>query len=126
MFPAAKPGRKPAVSMRKRLDHLENLVKNAMSGESPEEDQIGSSNSPETIGRSEKSVTQNESHEARDANSRQASDDDDAVREVWDSSGSVVRGSKDAAYVGATHWAAILDDVIPLFIALLLVPAKPL
>ncbi|KAH6694968.1 fungal-specific transcription factor domain-containing protein [Leptodontidium sp. MPI-SDFR-AT-0119] len=96
--------RKPAVSMQNRLKHLESLVKDVMSGQSPS------------------SVTQHVDDRSVDQSSttwRMASISDESKSrptvDVGPSShlsGNVMfRPNEKSTYVGATHWAAILEDI---------------
>jgi hypothetical protein len=103
-FPSPATRRKPPVSMQNRLKHLESLVKDVMTGQSPSAPPIdqnahnGSrkspSNSPSTSGADFVNYRQN-----------------DAAATSAASSGQVLLGSSESTYVGATHWAAILEDV---------------
>jgi hypothetical protein len=103
-FPSPAARRKPTVSMQNRLKHLESLVKDVMTGQSPPMQHVddtahhrnGSStmNSPKNPG-----VGQAPYHEK------------EVIATSSASSGQVLLGSNESTYVGATHWAAILEDV---------------
>lgn len=79
--------------MQNRLEHLESLVKGAMASQPSDEsiDPGGEFHSPLP-----NLTPQLQSHAEIGAS---------------DASGRVVLGPNDATYVGATHWAAMLDDV---------------
>lgn len=85
--------KKPAISMQNRLKHLESLVKGAMASQPSDEpiDPGGKSHSPL-------------SGPALQLHKRVEMDTSDA-------SGRVILGPNEATYIGATHWAAMLDDV---------------
>ena len=97
-FPVAAARRKPAVSMHNRLKHLESLVKDVMTSQNPvqpaplEDTPHGTG----TEGSCEPQVSENL------RSSRVSSPP---------ASGQVLLGTNESTYVGATHWAAILDDV---------------
>lgn len=99
IFPTPLARRKPAVSMQNRLKHLESLVKNAMVAQSPV---MQSSESHR------KSLSESVSHSRTHVSSTDSSDPKGF--ELLDSNaGQVVQGSNE--YVGATHWAAIFENV---------------
>jgi hypothetical protein len=84
--------------MKNRLEHLESLVKGAMSGQSPKEIQspgnIPSSDvSPQVGLRTEES--------------------DGVVLSRDETSGQVLTKQDETTYVGVKNWAAILEDVSP-------------
>ena len=118
MFPAAKSAKKPAMSMKKRLEHLESLVKDVMTGQSPEQINSISTSVSDVSAGSEIAASHHGSYTAYTENvngapSQNLLDDVTGVESgLLDSSGSVIRGPRETAYVGATHWAAILDNVI--------------
>lgn len=96
-FPPPAARKRPAISMQNRLKHLESLVKGAMTGQPPPGEPVSSGSIPNLA-----PGLQTHSEESP----------------VSDASGRVVQGleTNEATYVGATHWAAILDDVcMPLF-----------
>ena len=103
-FPSRVPRRKPAASMQNRLKHLESLVKDVMTGQSPSA-QHDNDSEPKRKGVSTLATT----------NGRAIPGEN--VAEVHDagpslaSTGQVLLGSGESTYVGATHWAAILEDV---------------
>jgi hypothetical protein len=104
-FPVAAARRKPAVSMHNRLKHLESLVKDVMTGQNPvqpaplEDTPHGTG----TEGSCEPQVSEN-------LRSSRVSSPPDNERSS-PASGQVLLGTNESTYVGATHWAAILDDV---------------
>lgn len=83
--------------MQNRLKHLESLVKDAMGGQVPP---ATGHLTPETSEMDE-NITLKTSF----------SESTDAEQVLGSLSGQVVHGSSDSTYVGATHWAAILEDV---------------
>lgn len=99
IFPTPLARRKPAVSMQNRLKHLESLVKNAMVAQSPvmqspgsqREDLVGS------VSHSRPHVSPTDSSDPKGSESTNSN------------TGQVVQGSNE--YVGATHWAAIFENV---------------
>lgn len=104
--------------MRKRLEHLEGLVKNVMTAQSPEQIDAIPMSVLETAASFNNTASQHRPQEAYGDEVVEPSSQDtlyktpETENELLDSSGSVVRGLTETAYVGATHWAAILDDVI--------------
>ncbi|KAF4625975.1 hypothetical protein G7Y89_g12188 [Cudoniella acicularis] len=98
------PTRKPVISLKNRLKHLESLVKDAMTAQNPAAKGGALSNSldaPNGSGfASNGSVHSPSSLRGQDqANGQQTP-----------ASGQVLL-SKGQTYVGATHWAAILEDI---------------
>ncbi|RDL36356.1 uncharacterized protein BP5553_05708 [Venustampulla echinocandica] len=85
--------------MQNRLRHLESLVKDVMSAQSPNQ-QLTSS--PMGV-----ADTSNTSIEIESQSNRRLSDNVQSPHQ----SGQVLVGSKEATYVGATHWAAILENI---------------
>lgn len=106
-FPAPAARKRPAVTMQNRLMHLESLVKGVMTSQGPNVPSDSSSNSQTTT--SPAVVPQFQSlNEVQGAfNDALISTKDD----LSNSSGQVVLGPNESTYIGATHWAAILDDV---------------
>lgn len=90
IIPKPAPRRKPAASMQNRLKHLESLVKGAMSSQIPIESQ--------NLGSSQMALP-----------SRNVITPSSDATEI--SSGKVLVDNNETTYVGATHWAAILEDV---------------
>lgn len=89
-FPSPAARKKPTVSMQNRLKHLESLVKDVMSTEqSPSMQHI-----------------ENHGHNSNERSTKIA-----APAPATEPSGQVLLGSSESTYVGATHWAAILNDV---------------
>lgn len=114
-FPAPAPRKKPVVSMQNRLKHLENLVKDVMTGQTLGSIETGSSSTSEiNRGMSEGSDPQQDlqfPHQQRKNPDSAASILSKSTATGRHASGSVVEGTNATTYVGATHWAAILDDV---------------
>ena len=102
-FPSPAARKKPTVSMQNRLKHLESLVKDVMStGQSPSMQQIENHAHHSNL-----SLLSNAAA-VHDANGfTDLAEDTTATA----SSGQVLLGSNESTYVGATHWAAILEDV---------------
>jgi hypothetical protein len=94
VIPRPVPRRKPAVSMQNRLKHLESLVKGAMSGQN-------GSQSPDISSPDTNVQMSSRSRDIGVANSNAPET----------SSGKVLVDHNETTYVGATHWAAILEDV---------------
>ncbi|KAN0099272.1 Fungal specific transcription factor domain containing protein [Hyaloscypha variabilis] len=101
-LPAAR--KKQTVSMQTRLQHLESLVKGVITGQSPSIEPV------------------NDKPQRRNGKATSISDSVAVATEVQDhgigptavssvSSGKVLLGSDESTYVGATHWAAILEDI---------------
>jgi hypothetical protein len=109
-FPAPAAKRKPAASMQNRLKHLQSLLKDVMAGQVPagqpappsdgSGDKVASNIGPELSGE----ATSSHNDLAQTISSG-------AKEEPPSSSGQVLLGTNQTTYVGATHWAAILDDV---------------
>jgi len=97
---------RPVVSMQNRLKHLESLVKGVMTSRPSNGPNDSTSNShtslPDFV-----SQLQNPT-EIRGTFVEAPIYNKDGVSI---SSGQVVLGPNETTYVGATHWAAILDDV---------------
>jgi len=117
VFPAVKTVRKPAVSMRKRLEHLESLVKNVMPDQGREQAKPvsrGSSIAAAMQGKDNSQFTRDSIHTEQVPGTLSQNVQSEVAgieNGLPDSSGSVVRGTTETAYVGATHWAAILNNV---------------
>ncbi|KAE9376137.1 hypothetical protein N431DRAFT_464187 [Stipitochalara longipes BDJ] len=80
--------KRPAISMQNRLKHLESLVKGVMTSRPP--------NGPQNPTEIHRTFFETPIY-AKDGVSK--------------SSGQVVLGANETTYVGATHWAAMLDDI---------------
>jgi hypothetical protein len=104
-FPAPATRKKPSASMQNRLKHLESLVKGAMTGQN----HAGQPTTPSDSSHFD-NLTLSDGHIGDESvnESLASSKYDDAATP---SSGQVVLGAHASTYVGATHWAAILDDV---------------
>jgi hypothetical protein len=99
-FPPPVTRKKPAVSLQNRLKHLESLVKGAMVGQTTESSVMSSANFSNGLEAQDFSRTQDEDYGAVPS-----------AKTPKQSSGQVLQGANETTYVGATHWAAILDDV---------------
>ena len=99
---AATERRKPVVSLQNRLKHLENLVKDAMTAQNPAA-QGALANSP-GIPNGSGSASSGSVHIPSSLYGQ-----DQANGQQTPESGQVLL-SKGQTYVGATHWAAILED----------------
>ena len=94
---------KPVVSLRNRLNHLESLVKDAMTAQNPAA-QGALSNSLDTL-KGSGTASSGSLHSPSNLHGQ-----DQTNRRQTPTSGQVLL-SKGQTYVGATHWAAILEDV---------------
>jgi Fungal Zn(2)-Cys(6) binuclear cluster domain len=101
-FPSPVTRKKPTVSMQNRLKHLESLVKDVMTVQTPsiQQGHMGPHHSDEES-------TSND--HLRSALFDGPIHNTDATPIA--SASSVLLGSSESTYVGATHWAAILEDV---------------
>ena len=114
-FPAPAARRKPTVSMQNRLKHLESLVKDVMTSQTPAGHPTPPSDESRatTVG----NVNSGSSSSAKltpdldPSHGMQSSQEVVSQEEPAHSSGQVLLGENQTTYVGATHWAAILDDV---------------
>ncbi|KAF4625941.1 hypothetical protein G7Y89_g12223 [Cudoniella acicularis] len=107
-IPAPAARRKPAVSMQNRLKHLESLVKNVMAAQTsaptvgtPQSSSLSDNNQP----------TGSDSHSEMQQDSGSESLSHDSQKDSNSGGGQVLVGSNESTYVGATHWAAILEDM---------------
>jgi hypothetical protein len=101
-FPSPAARKKPTVSMQNRLKHLESLVKDVMgTGQSPMQ-QI------ENHAQHSNGNLLSNAAPVRGANGFNDLTEDTTATA---SSGQVLLGASESTYVGATHWAAILEDV---------------
>lgn len=109
IYPAPTKRKKPAASMQNRLKHLESLVKGVMTSQSPS--QVNDI-SPQAIGPLPATKIAQHPNPAESAtNFEPLSDSAHQNSGLSTSSGQVVVGPNESTYVGATHWAAILNDV---------------
>lgn len=109
-FPAPAIRKKPAVSMQNRLKHLESLVKGVMTGPAPNggsSDVVRISQTNDSPAVAPQYRTLAEAVEAIDGVFSPLYKNDGQTI----SSGQVVLGPNESKYVGATHWAAIINDV---------------
>jgi len=90
-FMAPVTRKRPVVSMQNRLKHLESLVKGVMTSRPSDGPNDSASNSHTSLPSFVSPIYNKDG--------------------VSNSSGQVVLGPNETTYVGATHWAAILDDV---------------
>lgn len=106
--------------MQNRLKHLESLVKDAMAGKSPSNYESSSvdgyrANSSANVlhcGNEQKSSSIDRPFKSNGNVPMKAAFELPSISEdTRNSSGLVVKGLKETAYVGATHWAAMLEDV---------------
>jgi len=101
VFPV--PTRKPVASLRNRLNHLESLVKDAMTAQN--QGAPGALSDSLDTARERRSASNGSINRPLNLNSH-----DQANAQLTTVSGQVLV-SKGQTYVGATHWAAILEDV---------------
>ncbi|RFU35212.1 hypothetical protein B7463_g1097, partial [Scytalidium lignicola] len=113
-FPPPAPRKKPPMSMQKRLVHLESLVKNVMTGHAPveslsaETNQSTASRSPDPPSPpSIEDTVKNNAHQDQHLATPESVQSEPPKL----TSGQVLLGTKETTYVGATHWAAILEDI---------------
>jgi hypothetical protein len=105
-FPSPAARRKPAVSMQNRLRHLESLVKDVMTGQStPPGDMNYRSSSASS------NVAGGHVDAARSDASPLGNPANGEISGHLPSSGQVLIEANESTYVGATHWAAILENV---------------
>ena len=116
-FPAPATRKKPAESMQSRLRHLESLVKDAMNsqipasnGNVPEYARLhGMANDVSVESKPNLGVQTQATREVQPPFGPMKMATTEAVDSG--SSGQVIQSVKETTYVGATHWAAILEDV---------------
>ncbi|KAE9366770.1 hypothetical protein N431DRAFT_417640 [Stipitochalara longipes BDJ] len=94
--------RKPVVSLQNRLKHLESLVKDAMTAQNPA--------AQGALSNSRDKLIESGSASGAGINRQSLHGQDQANRQETPRSGQVLF-SKGQTYVGATHWAAILEDI---------------
>jgi hypothetical protein len=102
-FPTPAARRKPPVNMQHRLNHLESLVKDVMAGQVSTNSTMSAKGMAQIIGKESNGLHEINTETGFINNFEKAN----GVPSV---SGSVVHGKNDTAYIGATHWAAILED----------------
>jgi len=98
--------KRPAVSMQNRLKHLESLVKGVMTSRPTDGLNDSASNSHTSLPHFVSQL--HNPAEIRGTSVEAPIYNKDGFS---NSSGQVVLGPNETTYVGATHWAAILDDV---------------
>lgn len=106
-FPSAAARKKPTVSMQNRLKHLESLVKDVMTGQSPS----GLPVTERAHYSNRKSISNHLSTSRVNLAPNHDTDAEASPSVSSGGSGQVLLGSSESTYVGATHWAAILEDV---------------
>lgn len=100
-FPASVTHKRPVVTIQNRLKHLESLVKVVMTSRpsnTPNDSTLSPDFVPQLQNRTEDRGTYVEAPIY-------------TYDIVSNSSGQVVLGQNETTYIGATHWAAMLDDV---------------
>lgn len=107
---------RPTRSMQGRLQHLEKFVINMLNeqgsrnGSSPPDSiQISSSGTSATQNVRSTNIQELRNYSTTTINSELRDTQMASAKETL--SGQIVLGMNETAYVGATHWAAILDDV---------------
>ncbi|RDW62565.1 hypothetical protein BP5796_10867 [Coleophoma crateriformis] len=108
-IPAPVPRKKAPLSMRNRLRHLESLVKNAIDGQAP----AGFRTPPNDCQSSDGDPSAETGQTISTNSSEEAMSSLPSREESSDIPGQVLLDTQRAssAYVGSTHWAAILDDI---------------
>jgi hypothetical protein len=92
--------------MHNRLKHLESLVKGAMNGQPSEKNvfqqgnSLNANNLNQSSNKGPETVVEHDQLPQTSPNAANSS-----------ASGQIFVGTNESTYVGATHWAAILDDV---------------
>jgi hypothetical protein len=109
-IPAHSTRKKQPASMQSRLRHLESLVRDVMTGQTStaSHSNLAKENGDANTGSSTCPGPRMESTNQPDMGvlpGIYSSDDATLPSEL------VVQGQRETAYIGATHWAAILDDV---------------
>lgn len=114
-YATAPVRQRPSKSMQSRLSHLESLVIGLMNdqplrnGSSPP-NSMPVSNSGTSLVHEVQSVNGEDSfNHSRESQSKPSGEQSPSGIET--ASGHIVIGMNETAYVGATHWAAILEDV---------------
>ncbi|THV51830.1 hypothetical protein BGAL_0097g00080 [Botrytis galanthina] len=114
-YPTPLPRKKAAMTMHKRLKHLESLVKDVMNSQQLAEPNTPPRDGPESgnlVARAEALGISSEDQRLDTADSSPSGlDKPSNIQQTMPPSGQVVIGGKETQYVGATHWAAILDDI---------------
>ncbi|KAJ5587535.1 uncharacterized protein N7459_003300 [Penicillium hispanicum] len=98
--------KRPTTSMQNRLEHLESLVKGAMAS-LPSNGHDGSASNSLTFSPDSASQLQ----APTDIRGTSVETPIYAEDGVSNASGQVILGPNETTYVGATHWAAMLDDI---------------
>lgn len=112
-IPAPAQRKKPAVSMQRRLKHLESLVKDAMSSQIPIDPSKSASIMPQNLDID--TYPQNTNNTIYTPSTLTQSDSPGSGISEGNVSGSIIQNANETAYIGATHWAAILENVNPCF-----------
>jgi hypothetical protein len=100
MFLPPVARKKPMVSMQSRLNHLESVIKDAMASQLSRQSVDDSVSPGDNLDSALPNLAQ-----------KPHGDVDTSTSDVSDPPGRVFLGPNDATFVGATHWAAILDSV---------------
>ncbi|RDW81913.1 hypothetical protein BP6252_03025 [Coleophoma cylindrospora] len=108
-IPAPVPRKKAPLSMRNRLKHLESLVKDAIEGQAP----AGFRTPPNDYQSSNSDPSAETGQTISTNSSEEAVSSLPSREELSNIPGQVLLDTQRAssAYVGSTHWAAILDDI---------------
>jgi hypothetical protein len=114
-IPTPIPRRKPAVSMQKRLRHLESLVKGVMTGEGPpsvERRSLEVSSVLKTSSASQSpdvdtSIVETTGHGLNVPSSLSNLLANDSIH----NRSGILLSTSQSTFVGGTHWAAILEDI---------------
>jgi hypothetical protein len=116
-FPPPATRKKPAESMQSRLRHLENLVKDVMNAQVPIHNDSSFDGALVNSMQNDSVVDFKSDMGVQDPilNQNVISNVELPVAKTnastSGSSGQLIQNAKETTYVGATHWAAILDDV---------------
>lgn len=121
IFPPSITRKKPAARMQNRLDHLESLVKGVMTSQPPDTAHNDSANNSNTS----PSAFILQLQKPIEAPKNIIEPPTSTNNAVSSASGQVLLAPNETTYVGATHWAAMLDDV-RFFIFLLICDADQL
>jgi hypothetical protein len=103
------------MTMHKRLKHLESLVKDVMNSQQSDGPHTPPRDGQEPenlVARAEALGIPAEDQRSNTAgNSLSSLDKSSTIQQTTPPPGQIVIGGKETQYVGATHWAAILNDV---------------
>ncbi|EMR88111.1 putative c6 transcription protein [Botrytis cinerea BcDW1] len=114
-YPTPLPRKKAAMTMHKRLKHLESLVKDVMNSQQSDGPHTPPRDGQEPenlVARAEALGIPAEDQRSNTAgNSLSSLDKSSTIQQTTPPPGQIVIGGKETQYVGATHWAAILNDI---------------